>query len=179
MESHDKLLVTETDEIITVADYVHNFNEEKERGVTIGDAISNMEYSIKHGILKRLDNEVPARKIKRATAIYTGGGCYIFYAELADGNWMYGTDDCMVVVDTNPIADMETFEASTWYEWQLDHLVEEIPFEKIQSMLKRIIEVILRGDTDVTSGIDGIHNYSISDMKYIYHTMGEPYDLHT
>lgn len=48
MNMTDKLLVTETDEIITVNDFINSFNEME----SIGNALSNLEYSIKHGILK-------------------------------------------------------------------------------------------------------------------------------
>ena len=47
-----KLLITETDEIITLADYIRNFNELKKQGYVIGNIESNLEYSIKIGLIK-------------------------------------------------------------------------------------------------------------------------------
>ena len=47
-----ELLITETDEIITLADCIRNFNELKKQGCVIGNAESNLEYSIKIGLIK-------------------------------------------------------------------------------------------------------------------------------
>lgn len=54
MNLTDRLLVTETDEVITVSDFVRIFNEMKSQGITLGEAINHLEYSIKHGILKKM-----------------------------------------------------------------------------------------------------------------------------
>ena len=51
MNMTDKLLVMETGEVITVADYYENFHKMKSAGETIGNAMENLEYSVKHGIL--------------------------------------------------------------------------------------------------------------------------------
>jgi hypothetical protein len=54
MNLTDRLLVTETDEVMTVSDFLRIFNELKSQGITLGDAIGNLEYSITHGILKKM-----------------------------------------------------------------------------------------------------------------------------
>ena len=86
-------------------------------------------------------------KIKRATAIYTGGGQYLFYGELEKNCYLMGCDDWFIIVDTNPLIDNETFDESCYYKWQLKHLVKEIPEKDYQKTLDIVIDTILEGNT--------------------------------
>lgn len=53
MDLTDKLIIVETDEVITVADYVRIFEEVQGCGFVIADAMNNIDYCIKHGLLKK------------------------------------------------------------------------------------------------------------------------------
>ena len=85
--------------------------------------------------------------IARATAIYSGGNIYLYYAELDNGNWLMGCDDWVIVVNTNPLRDMETFEASGFEDWQQEHLVMYVQEAERPRQLVKLIDVILQGNT--------------------------------
>ena len=101
--------------------------------------------------------------IKRATAVYSGGGIYLYYAELENKQWIMGNDDWLIIVNANPIENKQIFENSGYYEWQLKHLVKEIPEEEYQEVLNNIIDVILDGKT-----IEEYDNFSKGDLKDRY-----------
>ena len=101
--------------------------------------------------------------INKATAIYTGGGMYIYYAELENGNWLIGGDEWFAEVNTNPLVDEETFEAAQYYEWQMEHLVREIPEEEFSETLNNVIDVILSGKT--IKEYDNFLNYELEKRK--------------
>lgn len=98
--------------------------------------------------------------ILRATAIYSGGNIYLYYAELEDKNWLMGDDYSFIVVDTNPLKNAETFEESSYPEWQQEHLIEEISNDNHQEILNQIINVILKGEL-----VKGWGNYSKTELK--------------
>ena len=100
--------------------------------------------------------------IKRATAIYSGGGIYLYYGELEDGNWLMGDDgnECFVIVNTSPLANDETFEESGYLEWQEEHLVEWIHRRKFKEVLKSLVDVISKGKT-----IEECDNFLLSELK--------------
>lgn len=102
-------------------------------------------------------------KITKATAVYSGGNIYLYYAELDNKQWIMGNDDFLIVVDTSPLADEKTYEESDYYEWQEEHLVSQIPEEEYQQTLNNIIETILDGKT-----IKEYDNYSIGDLQDRY-----------
>ena len=97
--------------------------------------------------------------IKQATAIYSGGGIYLYYAELKNENWIMGNDDWLIIVNTNPLVDDE----SDYYEWQMEHLVEEISENDYQKVLNRILETIFDGKT-----IAEYNNYDIGELEREY-----------
>ena len=98
-------------------------------------------------------------EIKKATAIYSGGGIYLFYAELENKNWIMGNDDFLIVVNTNPLVTDE----SDYYDWQMEHLVEEISENDYQKVLNRILETIFDGKT-----MEEHNNYLISELERLY-----------
>lgn len=53
MKLEEKLLNTETDEIMTVKEVVEIIREIKGK-ISMENALNEIEYSIKHGILKRM-----------------------------------------------------------------------------------------------------------------------------
>ena len=102
-------------------------------------------------------------KIKRATAIYSGGGIYLFYAEQEDGNWILGNDMDLIMVNKNPLENEETFELSGHPEWQEAHLVEYIHEECFQQVLNSILDVIFEGRT-----IEEWNNFSKDELRKFY-----------
>ena len=56
--------------------------------------------------------------IKSANAVYTGGGIWVFYGELEDGNFFLTDNDGYVaLVDSDP----SDFDESLYYDWQEEH----------------------------------------------------------
>ena len=98
-----------------------------------------------------------------ATAVYSGGGIYLYYAELENKNWIMGNDDWLIVINTNPLADEQTFEDSEYYEWQMEHLVKEVPEKEYHKVLNNILDVIFDGKT-----ISEYDNFSIGDLQDRY-----------
>ncbi len=102
-------------------------------------------------------------KIQKATAVYTGGGIYLYYAGLDNGNWLLGNDDWFIVVNENPLANEKTYEDSDYCEWQEEHMVEQIPEEQYQKVLNSVLDVIFNGKT-----IKEYDNFSIGDLQDRY-----------
>lgn len=102
-------------------------------------------------------------KITKATAVYSGGGIYLYYAELENKQWIMGNDDWLIVVNTNPLADKQTFEDSGYYEWQEEHLVKQIPEEEFQGVLNNILDTIFNGKT-----ITDYDNFSMDELQHRY-----------
>lgn len=102
--------------------------------------------------------------IIKATAIYSCGNIYLYYAELADGNWILGDGDFFAIVNENPLKDQDTFDDSCYYEWQQEHLVKEIAETyEIKSVLCDILDVIFEGKT-----IPEWNNFLESELQIIY-----------
>lgn len=106
--------------------------------------------------------------INKATAIYTGGGIYCYYAELNDGNWLMGCDDWIIVVNANPLFNVEIYNESGYEEWQQEHLVEYIPDSERPLHLTRLIDVILQGNS-----IKEWDNFLTGDLKTRYKLLSE------
>ena len=99
--------------------------------------------------------------INKATAIYSGGNIYLYYAELEDGNWLIGNDDTLMIVDESPLKDEKTFEESGYNEWQLKHMIKYVPDEDHGIVLIQLLETMLAGST-----IPEWDNYSILEMEH-------------
>lgn len=101
--------------------------------------------------------------ITKATAVYSGGNIYLYYAELENKQWIMGNDEWLIVVDTSPIANEQTFEDSGYYEWQEEHLVKQIPEKDFQKVLNNVLDTIFKGST-----IKDYDNFSMEELKYRY-----------
>ena len=102
-------------------------------------------------------------KIIKATAVYSGGGIYLYYAEMENKQWIMGNDEWLIIVNENPIVNEETFENSSYYEWQEEHLVKQISEEEYQEVLNKILETIFDGKS-----IKEYDNFSIGDLEDRY-----------
>lgn len=85
--------------------------------------------------------------IRKATAIASGGGIYLYYAELENGNWLMGNDGWLIIVNENPLKDDETFDASCYYEWQMEHLVSDVSDMEMRWWIGNIVKAIEAGRT--------------------------------
>lgn len=102
-------------------------------------------------------------KITKATAVYSGGNIYLYYAELENKQYIMGDEDWLIVVDKNPLENEQTYEDSGYYEWQEEHLVKQIPEEEYQEVLNKILEAIFDGKI-----IEEYKNFLISDLEDRY-----------
>ena len=79
--------------------------------------------------------------ITTATAIYTGGGIYIYYGKLTDGNYFRACDDWKWIEICN--SDTSTEEAD-YYEFYEEHSIDCLTGKEYEEfwnrMLKKIIE---------------------------------------
>lgn len=103
------------------------------------------------------------KNITKATAVYSGGGIYLYYAELENKQWIMGNDEWLIIVDTSPIVDEQTFENSGYYEWQEEHLVKQIPEKDFQKVLNNILDTIFNGKS-----IKDYDNFSIGELQDRY-----------
>lgn len=66
-------------------------------------------------------------KIKTAQAVYTGGGVWLFFGELENGNYFLTDDNgCTLILDTDPI----DLDESLMVEWQEEHTIKDIGINK-------------------------------------------------
>lgn len=96
-------------------------------------------------------------KIKRATAIYTGGGIYQYHGQFDNGNFFLcftDWEDCMMELDADPAED---YESSGYPEWQTEHTVRELPVMESYKMLMDALHWILKNHPD--------GNYNDYDIK--------------
>ena len=98
--------------------------------------------------------------ITRGTAIYSGGGIYLYYAELTNGNWIMGDDDWLIIVNENPLEDDDTFEESGYEGWQREHLVRFITDDDFKEVLSKIVDAIKQGKT-----IEEYDNFDIDELE--------------
>ena len=65
--------------------------------------------------------------ITKASAVYTGGGIWLFHGELDDGTYFLTDDNgCTQILDEDPSKD---FDESLYLEWQQAHLVRDLDDE--------------------------------------------------
>ena len=81
-------------------------------------------------------------KITYANAEYSGGGIYIYYGTLEDGNYFLTDDDSIDYVqllDTDP---SKVFEESLYEEWQSTHRYGDYSGQKAKDFLKDVLSWI-------------------------------------
>lgn len=121
-----------------IADYLHDIYEE----------IWKQEQAQKR------ENKDP---FKSVVAAYTGGGIWLFYGELKDGNYfLVNNDGFVLILDESPA----NFDESLYEGWQQAHLVEELTEEKRVTFCDNLADRLLRRvDGDDFGGL------SDSDIK--------------
>lgn len=83
-------------------------------------------------------------KITKATAEYTGGGCYLYTGEIGMGLYfMAATDwvDYVLILNADPSKDIEL---STTEDWQNSHRWAEMTGEDAERFLGEVFDYIIR-----------------------------------
>lgn len=95
------------------------------------------------------------REIINATAEYTGGGIYIYYGQLSDGNW-FRAGDCEDFIEICN-ADTSTEEAD-YGEFYEKHKVETLVDEEYKTFWNEMLIWILHYEPE--------GNYSADELVY-------------
>lgn len=93
-------------------------------------------------------------KINDATAVYTGGGIYIYYGQLEDGNYFRTWDDaeCIEICD----ADTSVEEAD-YNEFYDEHRVETLIEDEFKVFWNKMIQWIIDNEPN--------GNYAVDELK--------------
>lgn len=78
--------------------------------------------------------------IKEAFAAYTGGGIWLFYGQLKNGNWFL-TDDfgATLILDADP----SDLDESTYQEWQDEHKIKELSGKELEKFDDALLDKLL------------------------------------
>jgi len=147
-----------TDDLGLIKKFVQEWDEEAIRKV-IADKMN--ESYISGCVMKILEGESvravlleSAPAIKEAFAVYTGGGIWLFYGKLSDGNWFL-TDDYGATRILN--ADPSDLDESTYEEWQQEHLVRDLMGNDRLDFCDALCDYIEKADQS--------HRGGMSDME--------------
>ena len=81
--------------------------------------------------------------IAKATAIYTGGGIYLYVGQLADGTYFLTADDYMdyvLFLDTDPCTCIDD---CCYEQWQSHHRIGDYSKEKALAFKKLVLEWVI------------------------------------
>ena len=103
------------------------------------------------------------REIKNATAIYTGGGLYIFYGQLTDGNWFRAYDEweCIEICDSDTSA-----EEADYYEFYEEHTTETLVNEEYKTFWNEMLLWIIHNAPEGNYQVDDLERRMIKMAKY-------------
>ena len=102
------------------------------------------------------------REIKNATAIYTGGGLYIFYGQLTDGNWFRAYDEWECIEICNSDTSVEDADYSEFYE---EHTVETVTGEAYEIFWNEMLNWIISNKPEGNYDSDDLERRMIK--KYL------------
>lgn len=97
-------------------------------------------------------------KIKSATAVYTGGGIYIFYGQLESGLWFRAWDECEAAYICDSDTRAEEAEYSEFYD---THTVRELTGDEFRNFWNAILSHVLNGG----AALGRWSNYSRADLE--------------
>ena len=88
--------------------------------------------------------------IKNAYAVYTGGGIWLFYGELENGNYFL-TDDygATRILDANP----SDLDESLYEDWQQEHLVNDLEGQDRIDFCDKLLDWLETADQEHAGGI--------------------------
>lgn len=105
-------------------------------------------------------------KIKNATAVYTGGGIWLFYGELESGlHFLTDDNGSTLLLDESA----ENMDESLYEEWQTAHQVEELEEEEAVRFIDSLLDYLSRLPQNDRGGISDteIDRYRVS-MKAVF-----------
>ena len=103
------------------------------------------------------------KEIKNATAIYTGGGLYIFYGPLTDGNWFRAYDEWECIEICN--ADTSTEEAD-YNEFYEEHIIETLVNDEYKTFWNEMLLWIIHNAPEGNYQVDDLERRMIKIAKY-------------
>ena len=103
------------------------------------------------------------KEIKNATAIYTGGGLYIFYGQLTDGNWFRAYDEweCIEICDSDTSA-----EEADYYEFYEEHTIETLVNDEYKTFWNEMLLWIIHNAPEGNYQVDDLERRMIKMAKY-------------
>lgn len=94
------------------------------------------------------------REVKNATAIYSGGGIYIYYGQLQDGDWFRTSDG----EDYIEICDSDTsVEEADYYEFYEEHSLGTLTGEEYKTFWNEMLLWIIHNAPE--------GNYQVNDLE--------------
>ena len=104
------------------------------------------------------------REIKNATAIYTGGGLYIFYGQLTDGNWFRAYDEweCIEICDSD--TSVEEADYNEFYE---EHTIETMVNDEYKTFWNEMLLWIIHNAPEGNYQVDDLERRMINDEIYL------------
>ena len=95
------------------------------------------------------------REIKNATAIYTGGGIYIYYGQLSDGNWFRTCDDWEFI----EMCDSDTsVEYADYYEFYEEHSIGTLAGDEYKTFWNEMLLWIIHNAPEGNYQVDELEN---------------------
>ena len=101
-------------------------------------------------------------KIKYATAQYTGGGIYIYYGQLEDGNYFRGCDDweCIEICDTDTSMD-----TADYYEFYEEHRVNTLIENQYETFWNEMLLWIIHNAPKGNYSVNELERKMIKDVE--------------
>ena len=95
--------------------------------------------------------------IKDCTAVYTGGGIWLFYGALDDGTFYLVDDNGSPRITDAPWDD---FDTTLYEDWQMEHLVRDIEDEDERIIFcKEMLGVLEKEDDEHKGGFTDFYHY--------------------
>ena len=86
-------------------------------------------------------------KIKKATACYTGGGIYVYWGQLENGDYFRACDDWDLIWICDQYTSIENEDAN-WAEFYDEHTIEELHDDYFVIFWNAMIDHIIKNDTN-------------------------------
>jgi len=102
------------------------------------------------------------KEIANATAIYTGGGIYIYYGQLTDGNYFRACDEWDGIEICN--ADTSVDEAD-YYEFYEEHSIETLAKEEYEIFWNEMLLWIIHNAPEGNYQADELEERMIKEKK--------------
>lgn len=99
-------------------------------------------------------------QIKNATAIYTGGGVYIYYGQLTDGNWFRACDDWEGIEICDSDTSVEEADYNEFYE---EHTLKILDGNEYKTFWNEMLLWIIHNIPEGNYQVDDLENRMIKE----------------